>query len=336
MVNEHKVSDVNKNIEMVLEIQDLKKHYLLRAGMLSKKKRYVYAADGITFSINACETLGLVGESGCGKSTVGKTILRLIDPTDGIIKFRSVDITNLSRLELRKYRKEMQFVFQDPYFSVNPRMSIGSIVGEPLENYKLARGQKKDDIVEATLNRVGLRPEHMEKFPHQMSGGQLQRVGIARALILNPKFIICDEVVSALDVSVQAQVLNLLMDLQEEYRLSYLFITHDLAVVQHISHRIAVMYLGKIVELTDREKLFVTPQHPYTQALLSAAPIPDPTARKERTLLVGDVPSPVNPPKGCRFNTRCQYSEQRCRVQEPKLRETAPGHLVACHLYEAS
>jgi oligopeptide/dipeptide ABC transporter ATP-binding protein len=330
------MSNIGQNTKPILEVKELKKHYPLRREMLSKKKSYVYAVDGITFSINACETLGLVGESGCGKSTIGKTILRLIDPTDGIIEFQSVNINNLSRLELRKYRKEMQFVFQDPYFSVNPRMSIGSIVGEPLSNYKLARGQEKDDIVEATLNRVGLRSEYMEKFPHQMSGGQLQRVGIARALILNPRFIVCDEVVSALDVSVQAQVLNLLMDLQEEYKLSCLFITHDLAVVEHISHRIAVMYLGKIVELADRQTLFESPQHPYTQALLSAAPVPDPTARKERTLLRGDVPSPVNPPKGCRFNTRCQYAELLCQVEEPKLMEIAPNHMVACHMRHGS
>ncbi len=318
--------------ETVLEVTDLKKHFPVTAGLFSKTVGHVYAVDGVSFTVRKGETLGLVGESGCGKSTVGKTIMRLIEPTDGSIKIRGKEITRVTGEALRNYRREMQIVFQDPYSSLNPRMSAGDIVGEALENYGIARGKEKERQVEALFDRVGLRKEHMLKYPHEFSGGQRQRLGIARALALNPSLIVADEPVSALDVSVQAQVINLLMDLQEEFNLTFLFISHDLAVVEHISHRIAVMYLGKIVEVTDKTTLFKMPLHPYSEALLSAVPIPDPTMRRERIILQGDVPSPINPPSGCRFHTRCPYAVERCRAEEPPLQEVAPGHIVACHL----
>ncbi|MFQ5984325.1 MAG: ABC transporter ATP-binding protein [Alphaproteobacteria bacterium] len=320
--------------EPVLEVRDLRKYFPVRGGVFSRPLGRVLAVDGVSFSIQKGETLGLVGESGCGKTTVGKTVLRLMEPSGGEIRLESKDITRLSETELRPVRRQMQIIFQDPYSSLNPRMSAGEIVGEPLENYGLAKGRDKEEKVEALFNRVGLSREHMPKRPHEFSGGQRQRLGIARAVALNPSLIVADEPVSALDVSVQAQVINLLVDLQEEYRLAYLFITHDLAVVEHISHRIAVMYLGKIVELTDKKTLFTTPLHPYTEALLAAVPIPDPEVKRERVVLEGDVPSPTTPPTGCRFHTRCPYAEERCRLREPPLREVQPGHSVACHLRE--
>ena len=318
--------------EPVLEVRDIKKHFPIRGGVLSRTVGHVLAVDGVSFSIRQGETFGLVGESGCGKTTVGKAVLRLIEPTAGHIRLKSKDITRLSETELRPVRREMQMIFQDPYSSLNPRMSAGDIVGEPLENYGLAKGREKEERVEALLHRVGLRQEDIVKRPHEFSGGQRQRVGIARALALNPSLVIADEPVSALDVSIQAQVINLLMDLQEEFDLTYLFISHDLAVVKHISHRIAVMYLGKIVEIANRKTLFETPLHPYTEALLEAVPVPDPRALRENVVLEGDVPSPINPPRGCRFHTRCVCVEERCRVQEPPLREVRPGHWVACHV----
>ena len=317
----------------VSEVEGLKTYFPVKKGVLSRTVGYVRAVDGVTFAINEGETLGLVGESGCGKSTMGKTILKLIEPTAGKITLEGKDITALSRREMRPYRREMQIIFQDPYSSLNPRMSVGNIVGEPFVIHKLAKGREKEDRVAELFSRVGLRPEQMRSYPHEFSGGQRQRVGIARALALNPKLIIGDEPVSALDVSIQAQVINLLMDLQAERGLSYLFISHDLAVVEHISHRVAVMYLGKLVELADKKTIYSNPQHPYTEALLSAVPVPDPAVRrKKRVLLEGDVPSAIDPPSGCRFHTRCPYVEARCRTEEPQWREVEKGHWVACHL----
>jgi peptide/nickel transport system ATP-binding protein/oligopeptide transport system ATP-binding protein len=319
----------------LLEVSGLKKHFPIRKGVLSRTVGFVYAVDGVSFHINKGETLGLVGESGCGKSTVGKTVLKLIEPTAGTIKVHGTDITGLDKSDMRPYRREMQIIFQDPYSSLNPRMSAGSIVGEPLTIHRIAAGREKEERTAALFDRVGLRPEHMVKYPHEFSGGQRQRIGIARALALNPSLIIGDEPVSALDVSIQAQVINLLIDLQEEYKLSYLFIAHDLAVVEHISHRIAVMYLGKVVEMTDKRTLFQQALHPYTEALLSAVPIPDPRIKRgNRIILKGDVPSPINPPPGCHFHTRCPYAYNRCMVDVPALREVQPGHWAACHLHD--
>jgi len=316
----------------VLNVKGLKKHFPIKKGILSHTVGHVYAVDGVSFHINEGETLGLVGESGCGKSTVGRTVLRLLDPTDGAIEVGGTDITKLGKTELRAFRRQMQIIFQDPFSSLNPRMSAGDIVGELLQVHGIAEGQEKEDRVAELFDKVGLRKGQMKSFPHEFSGGQRQRIGIARALALNPKLIIGDEPVSALDVSIQAQVINLLEDLQEEFNLSYLFIAHDLAVVEHISDYIAVMYLGRIVEYTDKKTLFTDPQHPYTEALLSAVPIPDPAIKRKKIILQGDVPSPIKPPPGCHFHTRCPYAEERCRVEEPELKEIRPGHVVACHL----
>jgi oligopeptide transport system ATP-binding protein len=318
--------------DTLLEVQNLKKHFPIKGGVLSRTIGYVYAVDDISFTLHRGETLGLVGESGCGKSTTGRTILRLIEPTAGAIKFEGQNITDLDKGSMRSLRREMQIIFQDPYASLNPRMTVGSIIGEPLEIHKIAKGAEKEDQVASLLQKVGLRAEDMRKYPHEFSGGQRQRIGIARALGLNPKLIVCDEPVSALDVSIQAQVINLLGDLQEEFGLSYLFIAHNLNVVEHISNRVAVMYLGKIVELASDTDLYNNPQHPYTEALLSAVPIPDPTAQKKRIILEGDVPSPINPPSGCHFHTRCPYKEQICHEVEPEFKDIGGGHWVACHL----
>jgi peptide/nickel transport system ATP-binding protein/oligopeptide transport system ATP-binding protein len=317
----------------LLEVVGLKKHFEIRKGVLGRVSAKVYAVDGVSFHVDAGETLGLVGESGCGKSTVGKSILKLVEPTAGTIRLGGTAIESLNRNSMRPYRRDMQVVFQDPYSSLSPRLRAGDIVAEPLINFGLATGRGARERTAWLFEKVGLRADQMARYPHEFSGGQRQRLGIARALAVQPKLIVADEPVSALDVSVQAQVVNLLMDLQAEFGLSYLFVAHDLAVVEHISHRVAVMYLGKIVELADRRTIFTRPLHPYTQALLSAAPTTDPRARKTRIVLSGDVPSPIDPPSGCRFHTRCPVAEARCRVEEPPIKEVAPGHQVACHLH---
>jgi oligopeptide/dipeptide ABC transporter ATP-binding protein len=315
----------------LLELKSLCKHYPIRKGILSRITAYVHAVDGVSFSIYEGETLGLVGESGCGKSTVGRTILRLMDPSAGEIYWRGERIDQLTRAQIRPYRKEIQAVFQDPYSSLNPRMRAADIVSEPLRNFEQLSQAEGREKVRELFALVGLRPDQMLRYPHEFSGGQRQRLGIARALSVKPKLIMCDEPVSALDVSVQAQVINLLGDLQKEFGVSYLFIAHDLAVVKHISHRIAVMYLGRIVELAQTTELFNRPSHPYTEALLSAVPIPDPKHQRKQIVLGGDVPSPINRPSGCHFHTRCIYAQERCKVEEPMLEELSPGHFVACH-----
>jgi oligopeptide/dipeptide ABC transporter ATP-binding protein len=317
----------------VLEVTNLKKHFPIKKGLLRRTAGYVYAVDGVTLTIRAGETLGLVGESGCGKSTVGRTILRLLEPTAGEIRINGTDITHLDKAALRPYRRQMQIIFQDPFSSLDPRMSAGDIVGEPLRVHAVGKnGRERRERVADIFRRVGLRPEAMDNYPHQFSGGQRQRIGIARALALEPSLIIGDEPVSALDVSIQAQILNLVMDLQDEFGLTYLFISHNLAVVEHISHHIAVMYLGRIVEYTDKKTLFTAPLHPYTESLLAAVPVPDPAIKRKKIVLQGDVPSPVKPPPGCHFHTRCPYAFDRCRVDDPQLREVKPGQFVACHL----
>ncbi len=316
--------------ETVLKVKGLKKHFPVHRGLLSRVAAHVFAVDGVTFEIGRGETLCLVGESGCGKSTVARSITRLEEPTAGTIELNGVDITTLDQEALRAKRREMQIVFQDPYSSLNPRLSAGAIVSEPLTNFDVADGAELEHRVAQLFARVGLRADSMAKYPHEFSGGQRQRLGIARALAVNPRLIVADEPVSALDVSVQAQVLNLLIDLQDEFQLAYLFVSHDLAVVEHIGHRVAVMYLGRIVELADNADLFEKPLHPYTEALLAAAPVPEPGLKRRRPIIQGDVPSPINPPSGCHFHTRCPYALPDCSVMDPPLLEVAPGHHVAC------
>jgi len=317
----------------LLEVMALKKHFPLHGGLLGGVTGQVYAVDGVSFHIDRGETLSLVGESGCGKSTVGKTILRLVDPTDGEVWLDGKRIDNLPASQLRPLRQRVQVVFQDPFSSLNPRMRVGDIIAEPLRNFGLAgNASELQDRVAKLMDTVRLPRDAMRRFPHEFSGGQRQRIGIARALAPGADLIICDEAVSALDVSVKAQIVNLLSDLQDELGLALLFISHDLAIVEHLTHRVAVMYLGKIVEVADRRTLFAAPRHPYTRALLSAVPVPDPTVRRDRVILTGDVPSPINPPSGCRFHTRCPYVFDRCRTEEPALRDVGEGQKTACHL----
>ena len=318
------------NTENLLEVRDVVKHYPVTGGIFLRQIASVKAVDGVSLGILPGETLGLVGESGCGKSTLGRIILRLEEPTRGDILFQGESILGYDAEKMRKLRREMQIIFQDPFSSLNPRKSVAHIVGEPLFVHGMTDRQEREARVLELLQVVGLKKEHMRRYPHQFSGGQRQRIGVARALALNPKLIICDEAVSALDVSIRGQVINLLQDLQKEFGLTYLFISHDLSVVEHISDRVAVMYLGKLVELTNAETLYKTPLHPYTQALLSAAPIPDPRRKKKRVILTGDVPSPISPPPGCRFHTRCLYAKEICRDQEPPLREVRIDHFAAC------
>jgi oligopeptide/dipeptide ABC transporter ATP-binding protein len=331
------VSDLQGRIlpaqaDRLLEVEDLTKRFPVRRGVFGRVHGHVHAVDGVSFALAPRETLGIVGESGCGKSTLARMIVRLIEPSEGTIRFDGVDITALSANGMHRYRRDIQFVFQDPYASLNPRLRAFKIVGEALENYDIARGRQLDEHVSALFEKVGLRPDQLRNYPHEFSGGQRQRLGLARALALNPRIIIADEPVSALDVSVQAQVINLMVDLQQEFGLAYLFIAHDLAVVQHISHRVAVMYLGRIVEFADKRALFSDPIHPYTEALLEAVPVPDPAQRRDKAVLSGEVPSPMHPPPGCRFHTRCPLAEARCRVDTPAMVEVKPGHFVACHV----
>ncbi|HEY65066.1 MAG TPA: dipeptide ABC transporter ATP-binding protein [Caldilineae bacterium] len=322
--------------EILLEVRNLKKHFPIRRGFLRRTVGYVKAVDGVTFYIKQGETFGLVGESGCGKSTTGRCLLRLIEPTEGEIIFYDEEagplhVEQLDKEQMRRLRRNMQIIFQDPYSSLNPRLTLKQIVGEPLIVNNVARGRELEDRVAALLRAVGLRPEYMDRYPHAFSGGQRQRISLARALALNPKFIVADEPVSALDVSVQAQVLNLMEDLQERFNLTYLFIAHDLSVVKHISDRVAVMYVGKLVESAETNELFTNPKHPYTEALMSAVPKPNPRIRTERIVLTGEVANPANPPPGCYFHPRCRYAQKICAEEEPQLREITPEHFVACH-----
>jgi oligopeptide transport system ATP-binding protein len=318
--------------EPLLSVRDLRKHFVLKGGIFARDVEKVHAVDGVSFHIGKGETLGLVGESGCGKSTTGRCILRLIEPSGGEVLFQGADVTRMKGAKLQALRRDMQIIFQDPFASLNPRHTVGAIIGEALQIHNLAatRRAREERVVEL-LETVGLQPDHMRRFPHEFSGGQRQRIGIARALAVEPKLVVCDEPVSALDVSIQAQVINLLEDLQEKFGLTYLFIAHDLSVVEHISTRVAVMYLGRVVEIASSRDLYDKPLHPYTEALLSAVPIPDPTVKRKRIMLQGDVPNPIHPPSGCHFHTRCPIAKPDCAQHDPVLRESRPGHWVACH-----
>ncbi len=334
MADTAQMNDQKSDPNVLVRVDNLHMHFPIYKGIFRRQVGAVKAVDGLTFDIRRGETLGLVGESGCGKSTAGRAILRLYDPTSGHVHINGKDIAELSRTELRKIRPQMQMIFQDPQASLNPRMTVGSIVSEPLDEHGIVSGKEKKARVGELLDAVGLNPSFVNRYPHEFSGGQRQRIGIARALALNPEFIVCDEPIAALDVSIQAQVVNLLEDLQSKLGLTYLFISHDLSMVRHIADRVAVMYLGKIMELTSVENLFKTPKHPYTKALLSAVPVPDPKieAKRERIILEGDVPNPANPPKGCVFSTRCPIAETKCFEDAPKWRDLGKDQYVACHL----
>lgn len=323
------------NKEIILDVKNLCKYFPVNKGIFSKKS-YVKAVDDVSFQIKKGETLGLVGESGCGKTTLGRTALKLYEPTSGEINFKGKDITKCSNNEMVSLRRNMQMIFQDPYASLNPRMTVGDIIGEAIDIHKLYKGKEREDKIKEILGRVGLNGDHINRYAHEFSGGQRQRIGIARALVLKPDLIVCDEPISALDVSIQAQIINMMEELQEEFGLTYLFIAHDLCMVKHISTHIGVMYLGKMVEKGPSDDVYSKPKHPYTQALLSAVPIPDPIIAKsnKRILLEGDIPSPIDPPPGCRFCGRCQYVKDVCKSTEPKLKEVEKGHFVACHLFE--
>lgn len=324
------IETTNGNKKNLIEVHNLVKYFPVRGGFLQRIVAWVQAVDDVSFAVREGETLGLVGESGCGKTTVGRTMLRLIEPTAGKVIFEDENVFSLTGSDLKKMRRNMQIIFQDPYASLDPRMPIGESIAEGLKIHKIGSPKERFDLVIENLRKVGLEDYHSRRYPHEFSGGQRQRIGIARALALQPKFIICDEPVSALDVSIQSQVLNILNDLQKEFGLTYLFIAHNLSVVEHISHRVAVMYLGKIVEVAPRKELFRNPLHPYTQALMSAIPVPDPTLKRERIILPGDVPSPLNPPSGCRFHPRCPVAMEHCSLEEPPLIEVADDHMVAC------
>lgn len=316
----------------LLVVKNLVKHFPVRSGLLQRTSAWVKAVDNVSFAVKHRETLSMVGESGCGKTTIGRTILRLVEPTSGEVSFDGKDVTTMNNRELKPLRRDMQIIFQDPYASLNPRIPIGESVMEGLQIHNIGHPKERWDVAVNMLKKVGLEEYHARRYPHEFSGGQRQRIGIARALALNPKFIVCDEPVSALDVSIQSQVLNILKDLQKEFGLTYLFIAHNLSVVEHISDRVAVMYLGKMVELSERDVLYREPLHPYTRALLSAIPVAHPNMKRERTILKGDVPSPLNPPKGCRFHTRCPIAVEKCSMEEPEFKEVRPGHYVACWL----
>lgn len=328
------MNELIHNDENILEVKDLKKYFPIKNGMMQRMVGSVKAVDGISFNIKRGTTMGLVGESGCGKTTVGRTILRLNEITDGTVLFNGVDVCKLKKDELRKLRPKMQLIFQDPYSSLSPRLPVGEIIGEAVREHKIVPDNEFDEYIEHIMSECGLMSYYKDRYPHEFSGGQRQRICIARALALNPDFVVCDEPVSALDVSIQAQIINLLCDLQEQHNLTYLFISHDLSVVEHISDTIGVMYLGSLVEFGTKKSIFANPLHPYTNALFSAIPIPDPDVKMNRVILQGNIPSPANPPKGCKFHTRCSQCMERCKVEAPVQREVEPGHFVVCHLYE--
>ena len=336
LMSENKTAENTKNQQSdnILEVSHLKKYFPIKGGMFGKQVGAVKAVDDVSFTLKRGTTMGLVGESGCGKSTTGRTILRLIEKTDGQVLFNGKDVYGLSNREMRDMRTKMQIIFQDPFSSLSPRLPVGEIIGEAVREHNLVPKAEFNDYIDQVMDNCGLQPYHKTRYPHEFSGGQRQRICIARALALNPEFVVCDEPVSALDVSIQAQIINLLKELQDKYNLTYLFISHDLSVVEHISDTVGVMYLGNLVEYGATPDIFSHPLHPYTKALFSAIPIPDPTIRRERIVLQGSIPSPANPPKGCKFHTRCPYATERCKTEAPQQREVEPGHYVVCHLYE--